>query len=822
MSLNSDFFLGLSPKEKDSVFQNFPVSTVYWQLVQKTLDQEMEIPAALRVSKAKDFLSAVAATWLKTHSTKEVCEFWSIQSELRIQKSLNGILTTIQQPQPDWSVFAFGKMGSFELNLSSDVDLIWVSSDSAQDHHTKALRIFQNDLQAQTELGFCHRLDFDLRPGGRMGPVVASFEQWSDYFSNFIDAWERLAFIRFRPLWGNAELTQKLQAQAQKLTFKKYLDFGLIEAFKTLRQQIHAQNWMRSQNQKIDLKLGIGGIRDLELFIHTLQVIYGGKEPSVRIRSTEKAIQELTQLGALSADDGQFMIQHYWNLRTFENLVQAVGDQQTHLLTADFPKTLISELDRKKLLEDMKTCDHLVSTLFGQVDRKVKTLPETLDDQILWLNSLGLIGASTTVSDPVAGSGQNWEVTWREIISQEILSRQKLRDNQAKMDFLFHFLTRSHSLGKNLLQLLPRLKDFIKKSRAKASLFHLLLRNPSQLDRFIHLLGSSGYLSQIIINRPEMLDSFLLERQASIDTCLDWESKIQNWKERRFFSEIYQGLDFLEFQNLEKMQKALTDTADSICKELLNEIKKEIPSTVQLLALGKWGGQELGLDSDLDFIFVTENEPVDTDFQVARRFLNRLTQGDPIYSVDLRLKPFGASGAMMTSIQGLESFLKTEAPAWQRQCYLKARALGNWIDVQKIFSWAVFRGLNEADLIELGKIQKELHRKKEAPVKFGPGGLLDIELFTQSVLLKNKQIPDGPSIQDHFKCVFTKHPHPLQTNYARLRLEEQNRKLQSPQLFDESAVVRRINSGDLPPETMKILTENLNSLKQLDPRARQD
>lgn len=820
MSLNSDFFLGLSPLEKDSVFQNFPVTAVYWRLVQKNLDQTLQTPQSLRVSKAKDFLAAVAATWLKAFSTKETCEFWSHQSELRIQKSLDGILLTLQQPQADWSVFAFGKMGSHELNLSSDVDLIWVSGDSAQDHHTKALRIFQNDLQTQTELGFCHRLDFDLRPGGRMGPVVASFEQWSDYFSNFIDAWERLAFIRFRPLWGDPELTQKLEAQAQKLTFKKYLDFGLIEAFKTLRQQIHSQNWMRSQDQKIDLKLGIGGIRDLELFIHTLQVIYGGKEPSVRIRSTEMAILELSKLGALSADDSRFMIQHYWNLRTFENLVQAIGDEQTHILTSEFSKTLISDSDRKKLLEDMKTCDHLVSTLFGQVDRKAKTLPETIDDQILWLKSLGLDFDPS--QDSSSAPGPSWQAIWKDIVSQEILSRQKLRDNQAKMDFLFHFLTRSHDLGKNLLQLLPRLKDFIKKSRAKASLFHLLLRNPSQLDRFIHLLGSSGYLSQIIINRPEMLDSFLLERQASIDTCLDWESKIQNWKERRFFSEIYQGLDFLEFQNIEKLQLALTQTADSICQELLQEIKKEIPSTVELLALGKWGGQELGLDSDLDFIFVTQAEPVDTDFQVARRFLNRLTQGDPIYSVDLRLKPFGASGAMMTSVQGLESFLKTEAPAWQRQCYLKARALGGWIEAQKIFSWAVTRDLSESDLLELGKIQKELHRKKESAIKFGPGGLLDIELFTQTVLLKNKQVPGGSSIREHFECIFSKPSHPLQANYNRLRRADQNQKLQSPQLFDESAVVQRITDGDLAPETMKILTENLNTLKQLDPRPRQD
>lgn len=806
-SLSSDFFLDLTESEKSEIFRLFPVTSIYWNLCQKPI--EAVLPSRLRQQKAMDFLSAVAASYLEEFTTEEICRFWSDQAEKRIQISLDHGQSLLADPKPSWCVFAFGKLGSRELNLSSDVDLIWVSETSENQDLMAPLRSFQSDLQTENEWGFAHRIDFDLRPGGRMGPIISSFEQWWDYFSNFIDAWERLAFIRFRPLWGDPELVKKIEAHTTALTFRKYLDFSLIDEFKALRQQIHAQNWMRSENKVLDLKLGVGGIRDLELFIHTLQVIYGGKEPSVRVQGTAKAMIELQRLGALSQKDQKFLENHYWRLRHFENLSQARGDQQTHLIKEDFPEELFSPDDRKNLIADMKTCDLLVSTLFGQLNRNERSLPESLPDQKSWIASLG-------VSQEIV------EKYWEDIFSQEVLSRQKSRDDQAKRSFVFQIITRGHELGSNLEILIPRLRDFIRKSRAKASLFHLLLSHPEQMDRLIHLLVSSLYLSQILINRPEILDVVLLERQPIHDPHRSWEEQVRVWKDRKFFSEILNGLNFLKDLDLEPLLASLTSTADSIALEILGQIKLEIESQVEILALGKWGGQEIGLSSDLDFIFVTPQDPTDVDFQVARRFMNRLAQGDPIYSIDLRLKPFGSSGMMMTSLPELERFLKSEAPAWQRQSYLKARWLTPGKSAQPIFEWATVPGLSSQDFKELGVIQSELHKKaKESPLKYSPGGLLDLELFVQTSLLKEKKVPSSSRMKDHLKIFASQWPAEIQSNYLRLRQLEQLYRLNSDQLFDHSSVSRRINTDAFQLEISQILSENVNYLMQLDPRIRE-
>lgn len=805
--LASSYFLDLGDHERQEIFRLFPVTQVYWNICQKPV--EANLPARLRQQKAMDFLSAVAATHQKTYSTEQICAFWSEQAEKRIQISLDTAKSQLADPGTKWCVFAFGKLGSSELNLSSDVDLIWISETEDASDLKIPLRQFQNDLNTPNEWGFAHRLDFDLRPGGRMGPIIASFEQWWDYFSNFIDAWERLAFIRFRPLWGDPDLIKKIEQHTTQLTFRKFLDFSLIDEFKALRRQIHAQNWMRSENQVIDLKLGVGGIRDLELFVHTLQVIYGGKEPMVRLKSTTRAMQELQKIGALSPKDQNFLEAHYWRLRHFENLTQARFDEQTHLIKEDFPKELLSDQERESLLQDMKTCDTLVSTLFGQLNRSERSLPESLAEQKAWIASLGV--SEKTIQD-----------YWEDIFSQEILSRQKSRDDQAKRAFVYQMVSRAHQMGANLETLIPRLRDFIRKSRAKASLFHLLLSHPEQLDRVIHLLVSSSYLSHILLNRPEILDIVLLERQPLLDPQRSWEEQVQVWKDRKFFSEILNGLNFLKNQELGPLLKSLSTTADSIAQELLQQIKNEIPSQLEILALGKWGGGEIGLSSDLDFIFVTPDEPTDPDFQVARRFMNRLTQGDPIYNIDLRLKPFGSSGTMLTSLPHLEQFLKSEAPIWQRQSYLKAR----WLDPKKaassIYMWTLARTLTLEDLKELRGIQNELHKKaKESPLKYSAGGLLDIELFVQTKILELQRPPSGPSMLDKFAMFATEWPAKIQRNYFRLRELEQWQRLNSDQLFDRSQVSQRIKSEDFQLEITNILRENANYLLQLDPRLRE-
>lgn len=802
-----------SETEQEKIFAAFPICRSYSQLLAHQQPRK-DLAAKLRLSKAQDFLDVAFAEFYKSQSTESICSFWSAQTEKRLNEALNASFGNAQ----GWAVFVYGKLGSQELNLSSDVDLVFISEREFGPQETTALRNFRALVSDTTDLGFGHRLDFDLRPGGRMGPIVASFEQWQDYFSNYGEAWERLSFIRFRPVWGDPSLQKKILAEAHRLTFRKYLDFSLIEEFKELRQKIHEQNWQRPGEDAIDLKLGIGGIRDLELFVHTLQVIYGGKSTEVRTNSTTEALQKLTQIGALQAKDRDFLLEHYWLLRHFENLVQAYGDQQTHLLRPALIAPAASSQEINDLKPAMQRCHQLVSTLLGPLDEFRKSLPASEEDQKAWLLS---IGVRQDIMD----------ASWPQLFSQEILSRQRERDDRMRRLFIFRFLSRTHELGLDINLVLPRLAELIRKIRAKAALFHMLVNKPQILDRLCHLLALSQYFSQILIHRPELLDSFVFEQQSDHELKMDIEAKAIHWRERRLLAELLGGLDFLNGLDVEKMTQKLSQTADAIVSELLTELKDEFQSPVDLIALGKWGGEELGLNSDLDFILVTPQAPSESDLKLGRRFLNRLTGGESIYKVDLRLKPHGGSGLMMTSLPDLLEFLRNEAPPWQRQSYLKARSLLGQINVDEIYKICAVRGLSKDELRELTRIQKELVEQNAgssllSQVKYAFGGMVEIELAAQAFLLFHHCPIPGPRLSQHAQAISTSsHTQAslfktLYENYQFLRrLEQLNRLCESR---DEVAKCLKLNEKELAAQISKCLQENQDGLECLDPRRRSD
>lgn len=737
----------LTPEEWNELHRRFPVTRQYRDLLtQQGSHKDLSLAEQLRLDKAADFLGVVADTHFRRRSTAEIHFNWSMTTESRLQQALMTLADEMGQRQnPPWAVFAYGKLGSLELNLSSDVDLVWICQPDFHETN-KCLRRFRELISDQTAFGFCHRLDFDLRAGGRLGPIVSSFEQWLDYFSNYGEAWERLAFIRFRPIWGSSEIIQQATEAATRFTYRRYLDFSLMESFKELRQKIHEQNWTRTKEGQIDLKLGLGGIRDLELFVHTMQVVYGGRSPRVRLNSTTGALEELGQIGALSSQDVDFLTAHYWRLRHLENLVQAREDQQTHILienewSDELPPEKLTELHR-----DLDRCQSLVTGFLGPVDRSLRSLPEDEVDQRAWLASLGL-------------PAETIEKEWRPLLEQEVFSRQKDRDDRWRRVFLFQFLNRSHELGLDLIQLLPRLSEFVRKIRAKATLFHLLVHHPGLISQLAQLLSQSDYLGQILVHRPELLDSFIYQQRPEIHENLGWEEMHSIWLDQKLLSELRSGLDFLENGDLRQLMRGQSSTADSICSEVLNNLKREFHSDLQILTLGKWGAEEMGLQSDLDFIFVSSRTGSTTDYQLARRFLNRLTQAPSLFSVDLRLKPHGGSGFLVTTWDDLKDFLRNEAPAWQRQVYLRSRLLNasnfgttSNLQVQDLFQILADRSIDDEELHELARIQKALIEQngKRRPLKYAAGGLADIELTVQTALLHRRLRIESASSFEHF------------------------------------------------------------------------
>lgn len=800
-----------SPEEWEELHRFFPVTRIYRHRLQSAQSRaDLDLAAQLRLQKTEDFLRVVADTHFGWRTTPEIHLNWSMTTESRLQTALIHVADEAGQKEgPPWAVFAYGKLGSFELNLSSDVDLVWIRSSGVEENTRGAQRLRQL-LADPTEWGFAHRLDFDLRAGGRLGPLVSGLDEWVDYFANFGEAWERLAFVRFRPIWGSPEVTALAAAAAAKFTYRRYLDFSLMESFKDLRQKIHEQNWTRSKEGQIDLKLGLGGIRDLELFVHTLQVVYGGKSQAVRVTSTTAALAELQKIGALTATDATFLEAHYWHLRHFENLVQAREDRQTHIFVEDEWRGYVhggtrAPLDIEGLQEGMRRCEAIVGEFLGPVDRQRRSLPDSEIDRAAWLASLGL-------KDELV------ESVWKPLLEQEVFSRQKDRDDRWRKVFLYQAMEKASQLGLDVNDMLPRLSEFVRKIRAKATLFHLIAHRPELVGYLVRLMSQSDYLGQILIHRPELLDGFIFQQRPEISANLDDEQMHQILRDQKLLSELRSGLEFLETGHLSALLHQQSSTADVICQEILRHLKREFHSDLEILALGKWGARELGLGSDLDFIFISTRPPESVDHQVARRFLTRLTQAPTLYPVDLRLKPFGSSGVLVTTWPDLFDYLRTEAPAWQRQVYLRARRLGHDQEdphCREVYDIVSTRGLNDVELGELEQIRKNLisQNAKKDPVKFGEGGLLDIELAVQTAVLFHRAAISGPTTADHFAAL--KNPaaaradaaDSLWRNYQELRKIRLRQKV----LAGASSMKFQDNSADL-------MFQNAALLQSLDPR----
>lgn len=732
-------------------------------------------------------------------SPEAICHGWSQAADNLLTQAFNFCFD-----KENVALFALGKLGSGELNLSSDVDLLLVAN-SENSVSLSHLRKFQKILNDRTSAGFVFRVDFDLRPGGKNGPLIPTVEQFKDYYGNYGETWERLAFVRLRPLCGDIQVQHEVMSFAKKFSFRKHLDFTLLEDLKTLRSKIQGHYWGRTQDHIIDLKLGVGGIRDVELFTHALQVIHGGRDLSLQTQGTAEALLLLENKQLLPQEEARFLRSHYWNLRRLENYVQALHDEQTHLLAKldphpGFITTALATLDF-----EMKRCNQIVKSLLGEAPKEV-SLEEELTD-------LGI-------------PGSDLEELWHEILGKEVLSRNKGRDEAARKSFLALFIDTLKEQNGDIRRGLLLLKDFIHGTRAKATFFSLLLREKELLKELAWLFGHSPYLSRILCNRPELLDSFVYRAQDKHSE--DIGTLLEELAEKKLLSEIINGSEFLEDKNLPSLLEHLSSTADSIAHSVLSALKKDYPTDVQILSLGKWGGREVGFRSDLDFIFVVPGEASENDFKVAKRFINRMTEphrGGHIYSIDMRLRPSGKAGPLVIPQNDLFDYLTKEASAWERQAYLKGRFIQSNETVVDQF---IHRGLSSDDLHELEKIRTQLLPKTPGiNLKYSEGGLVDVELAAQAFLLFHKVKPKSPGTLS-FISEMGPNSSDLQQNYMRLRQIEQILQLVAAESLSELqpnhesfqalALALQTPPHQLLQEASDALSSNIAILKELDPR----
>lgn len=766
---------------------------------------------------------ATLATIYNRASPEIICRSWSLAAD----EVLKTVAYELNAPE-ELALFAFGKLGSHELNLSSDVDIILVSEEDRPEN-IKFLRRFQSRLSGLGDDGFLFRLDFDLRPGGKLGPMIPTVDQFIDFYGNYGETWERLAFVRLRPILGSSKIISSLASFGQKFVFKKHLDFSLLEDLKALRAKVHEYNWQRSQEGNIDLKLGVGGIRDIELFTHALQVVHGGKDPRLRHRETTKSLELFFLHKILPEEDVLFLMGFYWQLRSLENLVQSENDHQTHILKKSLKIPAHLKKTHQDLASNMNRCDKIVSDLLGKISDGPQHIPSQLDQQVKWLVGLGF-------------ETNEIKSVWPEVFKMPVLSRNRERDLEIRNRFLFKFLTLLSEQGPTRNVLLTT-KDFLSAVRAKASFFSMLNTNEALLEMLAQLFSHSPYLANMICSRPELIDSLVIRNIEEPAMGLqNTDEFLESLVERRMLTELVSGAEFLREESLEVIQDNLSDAADSICLRLLNGCAHEVgaPSPF-ILALGKWGGRELGFGSDLDCIFVTENAPTENDHKIVRRFVHRLTQshrGGSLYAIDTRLKMTGAGGVLITSYNDLADYLSSRAEVWERQAYLRGRWLGP-CPLPALTKNCLQQKVSTTEIIELEKIRLRLMEvsKGSLDLKYAEGGLIDLEFASQVAVLKNQIQTQGTSTQSFVKSLaqsdsaWKLHENELLRNYDLLRLAEQYQKLirsENTSVLSTDPIYVHPIANRLKLEASQFMTrieETLSSqvaiLKKLDPRRSQ-
>ncbi|MEC9283549.1 MAG: hypothetical protein VX642_12600 [Bdellovibrionota bacterium] len=782
---------------------HFPAVRSYLQLL-KTNSPNLD---PVKKQRHEEWLRVVGHSYYNSKAQKPLLKRWSDF----IKESL---CHELSKQLPELEVFALGKLGAEELNLSSDVDLILIGD--PQTTSPTQLRKWINYFEERDQFGFIMRVDLDIRPGGKSSPLVQSFDQIENYYHNHGETWERLALIRLQKIYGkDQKVDQKIEQLKKYFCFRKHIDYHVFDEFSRLRGRIHFEISKKLKNGDYNVKLSPGGIRDIELFSHCLCLIHGGRNPQIISNATDDLLKNMTVANLISIEDQEFLIEHYWRLRRLENLIQAKNDSQIHHCNLKDSLIPLCFGSFENFHKDIERCNQIVSEFIEPKESFNIVFSDKVEEQKQFLQTHGFIGE------------KNWE-NWRKLMSYTVLSSRSSEREDLRKQVIGSFIKEigMHSFDKEMS--LQHLTDFFKSIRAKNSFFRFFQVHPETIQEISYLFSYSPFLSHKITQRPELIDSIIYRAQASPPE--DLESYLEFLADHKQLSQILYSTDFLKDKDLNKLFQKLSFSADFITSGLLKAVK--LDQDLRILRLGKWGGTELGLHSDLDFIFIADKEDENGVLhKKARKFLNLIQstyRAGNLYEIDMRLRPSGKAGPMLVTEENLLDYLQNRAEAWERQAYLKASFANHSTDhIREIL---IRRSINSQEETELSEIRKKLlktQRSRQLDIKYNPGGLVDCELQVQEYILKHKIFDTGQSSEDFFETAKMHNNKwvELSQNYFLLRSLEQflqlmkNRSssvISSKDDFDlVGKIAKHLNSEFCIDNITKVLNDNCKLLAEI-------
>lgn len=759
-------------------------------------------------------LADIANIWPLERITSALSEIAAETLQRAVRHQLiaaaeRGWLHLLQRAEPErdsgFFVLGLGKLGSRELNYSSDIDLVVLyddervrtgDPDSLNTNFVRLTRNLVRMMQDRTPEGYVFRTDLRLRPDPAATPVALSTTAAEFYYESLGQNWERAAFIKARVVAGDLDAGEAFLRQLRPFLWRRHLDFAAIQDIHSIKRQIHAHRG----GDKIaiaghNLKLGRGGIREIEFFAQTQQLIWGGRETVVRVRGTCEALRALVTGGHVKPEVAEQLIESYAFLRRVEHRLQMIDDQQTQELPesieglealAIFLGFADGEAFGAELVRHLKRVEEHYAHLFEEA-------PALGDDT----GNLVFTGAD---HDPetlktIAGLGFKEPTTASAIIRGWHHGRYRaMRSTRARelLTELTPALLKAIATAVNPDAALLSFDRFLSRLPQGVQLFSLFHANPGLLDLMAEIMGSAPRLAEELAQHPLLLDAVLsgdffhpLPNQPALAATLDEALRQANdfqdvlditrrWSNDRKFQV---GVQMLRGTlDPEAVGPVLADIADSVIAALIEPVKAELAEThgrlpagdIAVAALGKLGGREMTMTSDLDLLFLYEapEEVEATDgrrplapshyfVRLSQRLLSAitaLTGEGRLYEVDMRLRPSGEKGPLATSLSGFLAYQKKEAWTWEQMALTRARVVAGPPALKAKIEAALKAVLTaprdpKALLLDVAdmraRIEKTHHTDNIWEGKRVRGGLVDLEFIAQYLQLRHAHAHPG-------------------------------------------------------------------------------
>ncbi|MCP3673570.1 MAG: bifunctional [glutamate--ammonia ligase]-adenylyl-L-tyrosine phosphorylase/[glutamate--ammonia-ligase] adenylyltransferase, partial [Gammaproteobacteria bacterium] len=800
------------------------------QLVSKiqSIKTEDELSVVLRRFRNQQMIAIYWRDLLDIASVHETCEQVSALADICIQQAnlwlYEKLSVEMGMPLKDQEsqhliVIGMGKLGGHELNVSSDIDLIFcypevgeIANERKNVSHEKFFNLLGRQLikvlDQFTAEGFVFRVDMRLRPYGDSGPLVMSFSAMEEYYQDQGRDWERFAFIKARLITGTDRDKKQLSNLLKPFVFRRYIDYSVLESPRQMKNLIDQE--LRRRNLSDNIKLGPGGIREVEFIAQALQLIHGGRDPSLQCRGLFQSMPRLAELGLLSDDIVDELLEAYLFLRKVEHRLQAAKDQQTQTLpTDDVEQQILAHgLDFK----DWKSFREKVSDTMGKIHQHFSVLFRDSND-------------TQTKSE----SELVFQDIWHDFTSIEeennvalTLQQAGFNDIDRVTEQLKGFIASSsvRHIGprgaKRLAQLMPAILQIIAALAEQTETLSRILRLLSSISRrtaYLELLGENGgalkqmiqlcsaspKIAEQIADYPYVLDELLnpnmLFNPPEISQFPDMlrqllcripeddpELQMDCLREFRQINLLrVTAADIAGALTVRQVSRYLTAIAETVIESVVKlawqqlSLKHGFPqservasgSTVRgfaIIAYGKLGGHELGYGSDLDLVFLHEAEKRMTDgekpiengifyMRLAQKIITLLsirTRSGVLYEVDMRLRPSGNSGFLVSHIDAFVEYQNESAWTWEHQALIRGRCilgsaslrgqfekirtviLSKKRDAQELKDQVVLMRQKMRDSL----LEDNLSDKMLFDLKQSVGGIADIEFITQYLVLK--------------------------------------------------------------------------------------